>query len=105
MTDVSEKKKALLVKLESLVGNECYNASIKNWGPHGSRFHDGREYRYAVTFVDQDGNKTKTKNPDKSLSADIFMTGSYVFGANQLMIMRALDKVITYLEDNHGLKI
>jgi len=32
---ISEDRKRLLLVLEDIIGNECYNAKIQNWGPHG----------------------------------------------------------------------
>ncbi len=31
---LNEKRKELLIKLEFLIGNECYNSNIQNYG-HG----------------------------------------------------------------------
>jgi hypothetical protein len=39
------------------------------------------------------------------LPIDVQMTGRYVMGANELHIMRALEKAVQYFEKNHGLKI
>ena len=101
---ISEDRKRLLLVLEDIIGNECYNAKIQNWGPHGVFEGEGREFRYPVTFIDGQGNKIKRKKADANIPTDVAVTGYYAFGANQLQIIRALDKVITYLEKHHGLK-
>lgn len=98
------EKKKLLVKLESIIGNSCYNGSIQNWGPNYERHHDGREFRYPITFLGdrQDKEKVKTVSPDMPL--DKMKTGYYSFEANRLSIMSSLAEIIEYLEENHNLK-
>jgi hypothetical protein len=39
------------------------------------------------------------------MSLERMRTGYYAFGANQLHIIEALEKVIDYLEENHNLKV
>lgn len=101
----SKKRAQLLIELEGLVGNECYNGNIQNWGPGGVFEGEGREFRYPITFIDESGEKTKRWSKDSSLSSRAVMTGYYAFGANQLHIMRGLDRVLKYLEEHHGLKL
>ena len=95
----------LLLTLEALIGNECYNGNIQNWGPGGQHEGEGRRFRYPVTFVDTKGNKLKRKSPDLQLAPGVAETGYYGFGANQLHIIRGLEKVLEHLERHHGLKI
>jgi len=102
---IKKARMRLLLELENIVGHECYNGNIQNWGPHGSFLGEGREFRYPITFVDADGRGIKRKYLDTSLAPEIAVTGYYVFGANQLSIIRALDKVVAHLERAHGLKI
>lgn len=61
--------------------------------------------RYPMSFTDETGEKIKPKPPYSNLPIDVQMTGRYVMGANELHIMRALEKAVQYLEKNHGLKI
>jgi hypothetical protein len=103
--NISQKRAQLLLELESLVGSECYNGNIQNWGPGGTFEGEGREFRYPITYLDTSHNKTKTRSKDLSLSPGTVITGYYAFGANQLHIMRGLDKVLDYLERHHGLKL
>ena len=105
MEKVSAKRMHLPLELESLVGNECYNANIQNWGPHGIFEGEGREFRYPITFINSEGKKVKRRNTDANIPAEMAITGYYAFGANQLQIIRALDKVVQYLERKHNLKI
>jgi hypothetical protein len=95
----------LLLELESIVGRECYNGNIQNWGAHGTFLGEGREFRYPVTFLDSQGRKDKRWHTDSSMAPEIAITGYYAFGANQLSIIRALDKVLAYLEREHGLEL
>lgn len=101
---MNKKRLELLRKLESFVGNECYNANIQNWGPGGKFEGKGREFRYPLTIIGKDGQKSRAKS-DERLPADVAVTGHYAFGANQLHIVRALDQILGYLEENHQLKL
>lgn len=98
------KKKELMTKLESIIGNSCYNGNIQNWGPNYTRYCDGREFRYPITFMSEDHKKDKCWHTDPKMSLERMKTGYYAFGANQLHIMVALERIIEYLEENHGLK-
>jgi hypothetical protein len=77
---------------------------FRNWGPGGVFEGEGREFRYPITFTDESG-KLKRRNKDLSLPPATAVTGYYAFGANQLHIMRGLDKVLDYLKEHHGLKL
>jgi hypothetical protein len=105
MKKISKTRMRLLLELENLVGNECYNANIQNWGPHGVFEGEGREFRYPITFIDSEGKKDKRRYTDANIPAEMAITGYYAFGANQLQIIRALDKVVEYLERKNNLKI
>lgn len=102
---VPKNRAQLLLELENLVGNECYNGSIQNWGAGGVFEGEGREFRYPITFIDESGQKTKRRWKNSSLSPPTVLTGYYAFGANQLHIMRGLDRVLRYLEEHHDLKL
>lgn len=102
---MSKKRAQLLLELESLVGSECYNGNIQNWGPGGVFEGEGREFRYPITFTGESGNKLKKSYKDLSLPPASAVTGYYAFGANQLHIMRGLDRVLRYLEEHHDLKL
>jgi hypothetical protein len=32
---LNERRRRLLIRLESIIRNECYNANIQNWAPGG----------------------------------------------------------------------
>jgi hypothetical protein len=102
---ISKKRGSLLRELESIVGNEFFNATTQNRGAGGVFLGEGREIRYPITFTDKMGKSTKRWSTSADLSADVLMTGRYICGVNHLHIMKALDKVLQYLEQEHGLKI
>ncbi|MBB3394480.1 hypothetical protein [Rhizobium sp. BK060] len=102
---VSKKRAALLEELEYIVGSECYNGSIQNWGPGGVFEGEGRSFRYPLTFIDDTGEKHKFRYKARDLTPEMLERCCYAFGANQLYIMNGLDKLLRYLEENHGLKI
>lgn len=95
----------MLIELEKLIGNQCYNANIQNWGPGGVFEGEGREFRYPITFRTSAGKKLKTNLVDDSLSLDTILGGYYAFGANELHIMVGLEALLQYLEKHFGLKI
>ncbi|WP_234267569.1 hypothetical protein [Hydrogenophaga sp. NFH-34] len=100
-------RRKALVQLESILGNECYNASIQNYGPGGVREADGRAFRYPLMVRLSDQEKQKIRDhwvPDK-ISDEALRSGYYAFGANQLDVMTALDKILQHLENHHGLVI
>ncbi len=105
---LSEGRRALLVELENLVGNEFYNGKVRNYGPGGIRLSDGRDLRYPVTFQLADGEKLKLKGSkllDSTVPTASFLTGHYVLGANHLDIMLALHRVVEHLEQRYGFSI
>lgn len=102
---ISKTRKALLVKLESIIGNEFYNANIQNWGPGGVFEGEGREFRYPITFYSKAGEKQKQWRVDETMATDMIKGGYYACGANELHIMNALDKILTYLETEYELDI
>lgn len=102
---MNEKRKRLLIQLEEIVGNEFYNANIQNWGPGGVFEGEGRALRYPLVLRDREGKTIKTKHVDAALPAETIITGSYKLGANELSIMKALDRIVGYLERNYGLEL
>lgn len=102
---LTKKRAKLLADLEYVVGNACYNASIQNWGPGGEFYGEGRDFRYPLTVVDNEGNKRKVRYKADAGNPEEMKTGYYAFGANQLQIMMALDAVLRHLEENCGLEI
>jgi hypothetical protein len=103
--NMSKARRRVLVQLESILGNECYNANIQNYGPGGVREAVGRAFRYPVTLRLNDGTTTKVRQnmipPD--VPDDMVRSGYYAFGANQLDVMEGLEKILKFLEKHHGL--
>ena len=96
--------KALLIELEQIVGNECYNGNIQNYGSWGELESEGRQFRYPVKFYTGSGESKKwTVSPD--IASEELITGYYAFGANELNIYRALFKVVSHLREKYGLKV
>ncbi|MNF94364.1 hypothetical protein D3C84_770740 [compost metagenome] len=96
--------KELLTELEKIVGNECYNGNIQNYGSWGELESEGRQFRYPVKFyTDNDVQKRWTVSPD--IPSEELITGYYAFGANELNIYRALYKVVLHLREKYGLKV
>jgi hypothetical protein len=101
---LAKARRELLVAMESILGNECYNASIQNYGPGGVREADGRSFRYPLMLRSADGTKTKVRDrripPDAS--DEMVRSGYYQFGANQLDVMAGLERILQYLEEHYG---
>ena len=55
-------RRKVLIQLESILGNECYNASIQNYGSGGIREADGRAFRYPLMVRLSDQEKQKIRN-------------------------------------------
>lgn len=100
-----KKRREILSRMESIIGNSCYNGSIQNWGPGGQWYGEGREFRYPIKFVHDNGETEKRWSTDPAMPLTEMRSGHYSFGANQLHIIRALENVLTYLENEHGFKI
>ncbi|MBW6453783.1 MAG: hypothetical protein K0A92_08400 [Methyloprofundus sp.] len=96
---LSKERRALLVRMESILGNECYNANIQNYGPGGAREAAGRNFRYPVMLRDAEGSKSKVRESPIPATAtdDMVRSGYYAFGANQLDVMAAKEKVLQYI--------
>lgn len=103
---LSKTRRQLLVQLEKILGIECYNGSIQNYGPGGVREAEGRAFRYPLTLRASDGKITKVRHaipPDAS--DEMVRSGYYAFGANQLDFMEGLEKVLQFLEESYGLVV
>lgn len=102
---MSKKRAKLLAELEYLLGSQCYNGSIQNWGPNGVQYSSGREFRYPLTVLDSDGDKTKYRYKADADDPLELSSGYYAFGANRLHVIEGLNDILNYLEANHGLKL
>ena len=102
---MSKSRQKLIAELESIIGNSCYNGKIQNWGPGGEWQGEGREFRYPINFLDEQGNKIKDWRTDPLMEWEQMKTGFYAFGANQLHIISDLEKIVDKLEKEFGLKL
>ncbi|MGH6979480.1 MAG: hypothetical protein ACRED4_09345 [Brevundimonas sp.] len=92
----------LLVRMEEILGSECYNANIQNYSNWGVWEGEGRSFRYPVTYL-RAGGEEKRRSRTSDLAPDELITGHYRFGANEVGVMRALVRVIEMLRDDYGL--
>lgn len=104
---IQKSRRQVLTKLESIIGSECYNANIQNYGPGGVRESAGRSFRYPITMRLPDGSKQKISASaiPGTVSDEALRSGYYAFGANQLDVITALERILKYLEQDHGLVI
>lgn len=94
---------SLLIKMEQIIGNECYNGKIQNYGPGGVWEGEGRSFRYPVKFLDGD-NIVKRWSVD-DIPPEILITGHYQFGSNELSVFRALAKIVDMIEQDYGVRL
>lgn len=94
----------LLIRMESIIGDECYNDNIQNYSLWGVWEGEGRSFRYPVTVL-RNGRSEKRRVRFDDLQPEELITGFYRFGANELSIYRALVKIIDMLEADYDLKI
>ncbi|MBC2660649.1 hypothetical protein H7F50_02715 [Novosphingobium flavum] len=102
--DIREKVgpiRELLVRMEGIIGKECYNGNIQNYSSWGEWEGEGRSFRYPVTFI-QNGAEVKRRTSYSDLAHEELVTGYYKFGANELSIYRALMQIIDMLETEYG---
>ncbi|MBS0482872.1 MAG: hypothetical protein JSR96_12145 [Proteobacteria bacterium] len=94
----------LLIRMESIIGDECYNDNIQNYSSWGVWEGEGRSFRYPVTVL-RNGEPAKRRGRFEDLQPEELVSGHYRFGANQLSIYRALVKIIDMLEADYGLNV
>lgn len=94
----------ILVRMEAIIGSECYNANIQNYSAWGVWEGEGRSFRYPVTYI-RDGKEEKRKARVDDLEPEALITGHYKFGANELSIHRALVRIVDMLKADYGLTI
>lgn len=105
-TKITKKRAKVLAEIENIVGNNCYNGSIQNYGPGGFYEGSGRRFRYPITMIDKEGEKQKRSHlVGDDITPQMLSSGYYAFGANRLHIIRALNEVLAHLELKHGLKL
>lgn len=97
--------KDLLIELEQIVGNECFNINkAEPWRRWGVLEPKCERLRYPLTFETQHDKAIKTHAVPINITNTDFISGKYVFGANQLDIFRGLYKVLKHLKSKGLLK-
>ena len=96
-------RRMLLINLERIIGAECYNANIQNWGPGGVFQGSGRHFNYPLTFRNDKGEKVRSSWVDEKISDKMLPDGYYAFGANELHIMAGLENVLEHLESFYSI--
>ena len=99
-----EPRRDLLVRMERILGSECYNDNIQNYSSWGVWEGEGRSFRYPVTFV-RAGKPEKRRQKTDDLAAEELLTGHYKFGANDVSVYRALMKIVDMLEKDYDLNL
>lgn len=95
---MTKKRKALLIDLEKIVGSQCWNSNIRN-----GQWDQGRRFRYPISFPQKKGRRVR---PVVSRISDAtLLDGHYLFGANKLLIFRALNRMLKHLEKTHALHL
>lgn len=89
----------LICDLEKIIGNECYNPnSYDGWTEM-----EGCDFRYPVTYDNNEGREVKTKYTIKDLDKRKIGSIHYKFGSNHLYIGNAILKVLNHLEEKYGI--
>lgn len=84
---ITKSRAQLLARLEHIIGSNCYNGNIQNYGPGGFYEGSGRDFRYPLTMIDENGDKIKRSYPATTdVSPQILSSGYYAFGANRLRL-------------------
>ncbi len=91
----------LLIRMEAIIGEECYNDNIRNYSSWGKWQGDGRSFRYPVMYI-RNGKEEKRRSNLADLAHEELITGYYRFGANELNIYRSLMRIIDLLEAEFG---
>jgi len=88
---MSLKREKLISKLEGILVDHIYN--------------NGNSIRYPITFGDGSKLKGRYILDVNDENKDIFYSGKYVFGANELYIYDAINAMLEYLEENYWMDI
>lgn len=89
----------LICELEYIIGNQCYNPNSLN----GYTLEEGCEYRYPVSYEDNEGDDTRTRSIIKNINKSRINTIRYKFGSNHLYIGMGILEVLERLESKYGL--
>jgi hypothetical protein len=93
---ITKARRALLIEMERIVGSECWNPRA-GWG-------EGQRFRYPIHFPEKN-RWQQTREVTRKVSDARLLRGRYRFGANELRVFHALDRVLSHLEEKYGLRI
>lgn len=105
---ISKEMKELMLDLERIIGNNCYNGNMQNYGPYGEWEGEGRYFRYPIVYKDHEGTDFKVRMYinyylERIKESDVILTGSYKFGANSLGIMEGIYEILMKIENRYGI--
>src|SRR5215475_2409252 len=98
---MSPDRRALLLKLENIIGAEVFNPHTRH-GPLGRGA--GCDYCYKVSFGQGKQRRATARIGPEITDEDLFK-GRYVFGANELYVFRALERVVRHFEETYRLRV
>lgn len=93
----------LLIAMERIIGNECYNSNIQNYSAGGVWEGEGRSFRYPVEFAN--GDEIIKRRLVADIAPEVLITGRYRFGSNELGVFRALAKIVDMIEQDYGVRL
>lgn len=102
--EISEPRAKLILELERLVGGYTYNPKSAVRARDGEIVRWGRRFRYPLSYRDQSGKSLKAPPKDDWTPSEV-LSSHYTFGSNQFEIAIALEAVLSYLEEQHGLDL
>ncbi|MEH6791119.1 hypothetical protein [Parasphingorhabdus sp.] len=94
----------LLVRMEEIIGRECYQNYRTNHNIWGEWYESGKghsSFRDLVTFI-QDGKAQKHQSDVADLQREKLVDGLFELDTNALSIFRAMTRVIEMLEADYG---
>lgn len=74
--------KYILIDIENIIGSECYNGNIQNYGSWGELESEGRAFRYPVKFFNGE-SEFKRRVVPRDIPSEQLISGYYPFGANE----------------------
>ena len=94
----------ILVRMEAIIGSECFNANIQTTAPGASgRAKDAHSDTLSPTSAT--ARRRSASRASMISRPEALITGHYKFGANELSIHRALVRIVDMLKTDYGLTI
>ena len=102
---MEQERKELIIRLSRILRGYCYNGNIQNYARWGELESEGRWFTYPEKCVNSAGRRSRMPGNLHEKPEALLKSIHCAFGANQLFTYRALDAVLTYLEQHHVLQI